>query len=87
MLLTLVGRLVSVMINICKKQNWGGCGRGGGGKRRKGEDGRGGRGEGEWGKEGKGSGRWGGRRRKGKGKEILLFREQENILNGGRVEI
>ena len=35
MLLTLVGRLVSVMINICKKQNWGGWEgrkRGGGGK-------------------------------------------------------
>ena len=26
-------------------------------------------------------------RRKGKGKEILMVREQENILNGGRVEI
>ena len=25
--------------------------------------------------------------RKGKGKEILMFRGQENILNGGRVEI
>ena len=35
MLLTLVGRLVSAMINICKKQNWGGCGRGGEGKEEK----------------------------------------------------
>ena len=42
--------------------------------------------EGEWGEEREGSGRWGGRRKKGKG-EILMFRGQENILNGGRVEI
>ena len=68
MLLTLVGRLVSVMINICKKTKLGRMG----GE----EEGRGremGSGEGEG--------------RKGKGKEILMFRGQENILNGGRVEI
>ena len=55
-----------------------------GGGRRKQEDGRGGRGEGEWGEEGEGSE---GEGRKGKGKEVLMFRGQENILNGGRVEI
>ena len=50
-------------------------------------------------KERKGKGRGNGERRgrkvggvegegrKGKGKEILMFRGQENILNGGRVEI
>ena len=45
-------------------------GRGGGGRRRKGEDGRGDKKE-----------------RKGRGREILMVREQENILNGGRVEL
>ena len=40
--------------------------------------------EGEWGEEGEGSE---GEGRKGKGKEVLMFRGQENILNGGRVEI
>ena len=73
MLLTLVGRLVSVMINICKKQNWGGWE----GRKRGGEEE--GRGREMGGGEGEG--------RKGKGKEILMFRGQENILNGGRVEI
>ena len=55
------------------------------GGRRKGENGRGGRG---------GMGRAGeikikerGEGRKGKGKEILMFKGQENILNGSRVQI
>ena len=79
MLLMLVGRLVSIMIDICKKQNWGGgvcvLGGGGGGMgERRGDK-----------KERKGRGRWGeGEGRKGKGKEILMFRGQENILNGSR---
>ena len=105
MLLILVGRLVSVKIDICNKigeevcvvGGWG-WRRGGGGegeKRRKGKDAKGGkyrRGVGRGGeikrrgRGGEGSGRWGGRR-KGKGKESLMFREQENILNRGRVEI
>ena len=68
MLLTLVGRLVSVMINICIKKK---LGRMGGKEEGRGREMGGGEGEG----------------RKGKGKEILMFRGQENILNGGRVEI
>ena len=68
MLLTLVGRLVSVMIDICKKTKLG---------RMEGEE------------EGRGREVGGGERegRKGKGKEILMLRGLENILNGGRVEI
>ena len=81
--------MVNVMIDICKKKLgrrcvcmcvcvcWGG--------RRKGEDGRGGRGgmgrAGEIKKRGRGEGR------KGKGKKILMFRGQKNILNGSRVQI
>ena len=71
----------------------GGEGRGGK-KKRKEKDRRGGKREGEWRgdkKERKGRGRevGGGVRegRNGKGKEILMFRGQENILNGCRVEI
>ena len=41
---------------------------------------------GEWGEEREGRGRWGGRSEKRK-EEILMFRGQENILNGGRVVI
>ena len=41
MLLTLVDRLVNVMIDICKKQSWGGvCGEGGGEKKTGGWEGR-----------------------------------------------
>ena len=73
------GRLVNVMIDICKKKNWGGgvcvCVCWGGGGRRKEEDGRGERG---------GMGRAGEIKRRGrdvgggegegrKGKKILMF--------------
>ena len=61
-------------------------------KKRKGQEGR--KTGGEWRgdkKERKGRGREVGGRvregRNGKGKEILMFRGQENILNGCRVEI
>ena len=72
MLLTLVGRLVSVMIDICKKKKQTkGCGEG---KEEKGRTGgeEEGRGNGE--RRGREVGGGEGEGRKGKGKEILMFR-------------
>ena len=81
----LVGRLVSIKIDICENIGeevcvWGG------GKRKKGrmlgEEKRG-----EIQRRGREVGGGEGEGRKGKGKKILMFRGQEKILNGGRVEI
>ena len=73
------GRLVSVMIDICKNKKWGGgvcvcvCVWGG---RRKGKDGRGGKQKGNGGeikRRGREVGGGERERRKGKGKEILML--------------
>ena len=82
------GRLVSIMIDVCKnKIGEDVCVCGGGGRgRRKGRTGE--KKEGEWGGEIKRRGRGeGGKWEVGREKENLIFREQDNILNGGRVQI